>query len=412
MDFKNKKIWIAATFDTKACEAIYLRDILQRLKLPVVTVDLSTSDSATLHATITAKEVAAYHEGGLSAVFTGDRGKSIGAMGHAFTRFVGERDDIGALIGIGGSGGSAMITKAMRSLPIGLPKIMVSTMAAGDVSAYVGVSDITMMPAVTDISGLNRISRLILSNAAGAIAGAFTQSLQPLPNDDARLAIGLSMFGVTTPCIQHVRHLLDKTYDCLVFHATGVGGQVMENLLDNHLLAGLIDLTTTEVCDFLFGGVLPCTADRFGAVARTRTPYVGSCGALDMINFGSFDSVPPRYKNRQLYVHNSQVTLMRTTPEENAIVGEWIAQRLNQCPGKICMLLPEGGLSALDAPKQPFWDVEANSALFAAIENNLEQTEDRKLIRTPFHINDPAFAELAARCFLDIAVKRPNYVTN
>jgi uncharacterized protein (UPF0261 family) len=290
----------------------------------------------------------------------------------------------------------------MRALPYGFPKIMVSTMASGNVAPYVGPSDIAMMYSVTDVAGLNRISRRVLANAAGAIGGAFRQS-GSAASDDSRPAVGITMFGVTTACVQQVTPLLESRYDCLVFHATGTGGQSMEKLLDSHLLAGVLDLTTTEVCDLLFGGVLACTDDRFGAVARTRAPYVGSCGALDMVNFGGMDSIPERYRGRKFYPHNPQVTLMRTTAAENTQQGEWIASRLNRCEGPLRFLIPEGGVSALDAPGQAFWDPEADAALFSALEANVRQTADRRLVRVPCHINDPLFATTAVEHFLEIA---------
>jgi uncharacterized protein (UPF0261 family) len=290
----------------------------------------------------------------------------------------------------------------MRALPIGTPKLMVSTMASGNVAPYVGPSDIAMMYSVTDVAGLNRISRRVLANAAGAIGGAFRQAAGAA-DDDGRPAVGITMFGVTTACVQQVAPLLESRYDCLVFHATGTGGQSMEKLLDSHLLAGVLDLTTTEVCDLLFGGVLACTEDRFGAVARTGAPYVGSCGALDMVNFGAMDTVPERYRGRKFYPHNPQVTLMRTTAEENARQGEWIADRLNRCQGPVRFLIPEGGVSALDAPGQAFWDPEADAALFGALEANLQQTADRRLVRVPCHINDPRFAQAAVEHYLEIA---------
>lgn len=397
------KIWIAATFDTKAAEANYLRDVLNQMKIPVMTVDLSTANTATSAAVdITAAEVADYHLGGADAVFTGDRGQSVHAMTDAFARFVATRDDIGAILGIGGSGGTAMITPAMQALPIGVPKIMVSTMASGNVGRYIGISDICMMYSVTDLAGLNRISRRILSNAAGAIAGAFSATYQLAQVHDDRLALGMTMFGVTTPCVQQVKHELDSQYDCLVFHATGTGGQSMEKLLDDGLLDGTIDLTTTEVADFMCGGVFPCTEDRFGAIARTKKPAIVSCGALDMVNFGPTDSVPDHYKHRLLYSHNAQVTLMRTTPEENAKIGVWIAERLNRCQGPVRLLIPEGGVSALDALGQAFWDPEADTALFDALEQRVQQTKDRQLIRIPHHINSVAFSNFVLQHFLEI----------
>ncbi|MBB1595767.1 Tm-1-like ATP-binding domain-containing protein [Achromobacter sp. UMC46] len=401
MTQSNRRVFVAATYDTKGHEAEYVVDLLKREGLDVVSVDVSTSGAASA-AQVQAQEVARSHPGGPQAVFTGDRGTAIAAMALAFERYAAGNRAIGALLGLGGSGGTALITPAMRALPIGTPKLMVSTMASGNVAPYVGPSDIAMMYSVTDVAGLNRISRRVLANAAGAIGGAFRQAGVAI-EDDGRPAVGITMFGVTTACVQQVTPLLESRYDCLVFHATGTGGQSMEKLLDSHLLGGVLDLTTTEVCDFLFGGVLACTEDRFGAVARTRAPYVGSCGALDMVNFGGMETIPERYQGRKFYPHNPQVTLMRTTVEENAAQGEWIAAKLNQCDGPVRFLIPEGGVSALDAPGQAFWDPEADAALFAALDANVVQTPQRRLVRVPCHINDPLFAQTAVDHFLEIA---------
>ncbi|MFY3162006.1 Tm-1-like ATP-binding domain-containing protein [Achromobacter xylosoxidans] len=401
MTHSNRRVFVAATYDTKGHEAEYVVALLKREGLDVVSVDVSTTGAASA-AQVQAREVARSHPRGEQAVFTGDRGTAIAAMALAFERYAAANSNIGALLGLGGSGGTALITPAMRALPIGVPKLMVSTMASGNVAPYVGPSDIAMMYSVTDVAGLNRISRRVLANAAGAIGGAFRLAAS-VAGDDSRPAVGITMFGVTTACVQQVTPLLESRYDCLVFHATGTGGQSMEKLLDSHLLSGVLDLTTTEVCDFLFGGVLACTEDRFGAVARTRAPYVGSCGALDMVNFGAMDSVPERYRGRTFYPHNPQVTLMRTTAEENRRQGEWIAERLNRCDGPVRFLIPEGGVSALDAPGQAFWDPQADAALFEALQANLVQTADRRLVRVPCHINDPLFARTAVEQFLDIA---------
>ncbi|MGY6270295.1 Tm-1-like ATP-binding domain-containing protein [Achromobacter denitrificans] len=401
MTHANRRVYVAATYDTKGQEAEYVVDLLRREGLDAVSVDVSTSGAASA-ARVPAQEVAACHPEGAAAVFTGDRGTAIAAMAQAFERYAAGNPGIGALLGLGGSGGTALITPAMRALPIGTPKLMVSTMASGNVAPYVGPSDIAMMYSVTDVAGLNRISRRVLANASGMIGGAFRQAASAAA-DDGRPAVGITMFGVTTPCVQQVAPLLESAYDCLVFHATGTGGQSMEKLLDSHLLAGVLDLTTTEVCDFLFGGVLACTEDRFGAVARAGAPYVGSCGALDMVNFGAMDTVPERYRGRKFYPHNPQVTLMRTTVEENIRQGEWIAARLNRCQGPVRFLIPEGGVSALDAPGQAFWDPQADAALFGALEANLEQTADRRLVRVPCHINDPLFARTAVEHYLEIA---------
>jgi uncharacterized protein (UPF0261 family) len=405
----QKRAWVAATLDTKLDEALYVCDLLELAGLPVTLADLSTKEASTrlpqnsssIRSLASATEISAHHPKGANAVFCGDRGAAVAAMTSAFDRFVKERDDLGGLLGIGGSGGTAMITGAMRSLPIGVPKVMVSTMASGNVGPYVGACDITMMYSVTDVAGLNRISRRVLGNAAHALAGMMLHSL---PSEDhERPALGLTMFGVTTPCVQQVVHLLNSGFDCLVFHATGTGGQSMEKLVDDGLIGGVIDITTTEVCDYLFGGVLACTDDRFGAVARSKVPDVVSCGALDMVNFGAMETVPQHYRGRKLYPHNPQVTLMRTTVEENVEQGRWIASRLNRCEGEVRLLLPLGGVSALDAPGQAFWDPDADTALFETLASEFRQTERRKLVRLPYHINDPKFAETAVEEFLAIA---------
>ena len=400
----TKPVWVAATLDTKSDEANYVCTLLEAAGLPVTLADLSTSGNAIAAATrvhLSPEDIAAHHPQGRSAVFTGDRGTAIAAMSDAFERLVKSRDDIGGMLGLGGSGGTALITRAMRALPVGVPKLMVSTMASGNVAAYVGACDIMMAYSVTDMAGLNRISRRVLGNAAHAVAGMMLHSVPEASKE--RPALGLTMFGVTTACVQQISRLLAARFDCVVFHATGTGGQSMEKLLENGYLGGVLDITTTEVCDHLFGGVLACTDDRFGAVARIGAPYVGSCGALDMVNFGAPETVPERYQGRKFYQHNSQITLMRTTIEENIRQARWIAGRLNQCEGEVRFLLPIGGVSALDAPGQPFWDPAADAALFETLTAELKQTEQRKLRRIPYHINDPQFAQAAVEEFLTIA---------
>jgi len=404
----RNRAWVVATLDTKNAEAEYVCGLLEAAGLSVALADLSTSGNsprasapaAPNRLRVSPADIAAHHPQGQSAVFTGDRGSAIAAMTEAFERLVKLRDDVGGMLGLGGSGGTALIAPAMRALPIGLPKVMVSTMASGNVAGYVGACDITMMYSVTDLAGLNRISRRVLGNAAHALAGMM---LHPIPQEtQERPALGMTMFGVTTPCVQQISRLLSPRFDCLVFHATGTGGQSMEKLLQDGHIGGVLDITTTEVCDYLCGGVLACTEDRFGAVARTRAPYVGSCGALDMVNFGAPETVPERYRGRKFYPHNPQVTLMRTTVDDNIRQARWIAARLNRCEGEVRFLLPMGGVSALDAPGQPFWDPAADSALFDTLMAEFRQTDHRKLVQVPCHINDPRFAEIAVEEFLAI----------
>ncbi|MBG6079277.1 Tm-1-like ATP-binding domain-containing protein [Rubrivivax gelatinosus] len=390
---------VAGTFDTKARELVFLRDCLAAMGVATRTVDLSTQGRGA-GVDVTAEEVAACHPQGAAAVFTGDRGSAVIAMAQAFEHFVRGRDDIAGLLSAGGSGATALATPAMRALPVGVPKLMVSTVASGDVRPYVGPSDICMMYSVTDVQGLNRISQRVLANAAHAMGGMVRERAE---FTSTKPAIGLTMFGVTTPCVQAMTALLEPDYDCLVFHATGTGGQSMEKLADSHLLAGVIDATTTEVADELMGGVFSAGPERFDAIARSRVPYVGSCGALDMVNFGAIDTVPERYRQRNLYKHNANVTLMRTSVDENVAMGRFIAAKLNRMDGPVRFFLPEGGVSMLDAQGLPFWDPAADAALFDTIEQDFQATENRRLIRSPLHVNDPSFARLLVEAFKEIA---------
>ncbi len=394
--------YVCGTFDTKAAELHYLAGLLRAAGVSVRTVDLGTrrpSDDVD----VPAASVAAHHPRGADAVLGGnDRGAAVGAMAQAFARYVATLQDIGGMIAAGGSGNTALVAPGMQSLAVGVPKVLVSTVASGNVASYVGPADIAMIYSVTDVQGLNRISRRVLGNAAHALAGMMQRQI-PAAAADERPALGLTMFGVTTPCVQAVTAALEGQYDCLVFHATGTGGQSMEKLVDSGLIAGVIDVTTTEVADLLVGGTLACTEDRFGAIARTGVPYVGSVGAVDMVNFGALGTVPERFKGRNLYVHNPQITLMRTTPEENDAIGRWIGARLNACHGPVRFLLPEGGVSLIDAPDQPFHDPAADAALFAALEATVEPTVQRRLVRLPHAVNDPAFAAALVAAFREIA---------
>lgn len=391
-------VYVIGTLDTKGAEHRYVRDLIEAAGVSTVLVDVGTTNQGS-GADVSASDVAANHPGGPEAVFGDDRGVAVSAMSEALVAFIAGRDDVDGVISLGGSGGTALVTPAMQSLPVGVPKLMVSTMASGDVRPYVGPSDIAMMYSVTDVAGLNGISTRVLGNAAHAIAG-MASGPEPEPVD--RDAVGLTMFGVTTPCVTMVAEALDDEYDCLVFHATGTGGQSMENLVDSGLVAGVIDTTTTEVCDHIVGGVLSAGPGRLDAIARTGVPYVGSCGALDMVNFGARDTVPAQFDDRNLYVHNAQVTLMRTTPEECAEIGRWIADKLNRSTGPVRFLLPLGGVSMIDAPDMPFHDPEADAALFDAIRETFEETEDRRLVELDLHINDPAFAEAVVSAFHEV----------
>ncbi len=391
-------VLVAGTMDTKGEELRYMRDLIRAAGLPVRMVDLSTSGGHS-GAEIPAHQIAAFHPRGASGVFTGDRGQSVAGMTEAFARWMARQTGIAGVLSAGGSGGTAMVAPAMRALPVGVPKLIVSTVASGEVSQYVGASDIMMMPSVADVQGLNAITEEVLGNAAQALIGMVAARRAAGRGKVRKPAVGLTMFGVTTPCVQQVTKHLAGTHDCLVFHATGIGGQAMEKLVDAGKLVGVIDVSTTEVCDMMMGGVFPATEDRFGAVIRTRLPYVGSVGALDMVNFGAPETVPERYRGRLLYQHNPHVTLMRTMAEESRRMGEWIGARLNQMEGQVRFLLPEGGISALDAPAKPFHDLTARAALFSALERTVRQTPSRQIIRVPHHINAPEFAAALAGAF-------------
>jgi uncharacterized protein (UPF0261 family)/ABC-type branched-subunit amino acid transport system ATPase component len=393
---------VAGTLDTKGDEIRYLRDLLKERGVRTRLVDFSTSGKPSA-ADVPPTEIALNHRHGASGVFTGDRGRSVTGMGEAFEAWIRRQRGVAGIISAGGSGGTSVATRAMRALPLGVPKIMVSTVASGDVRSYVGPSDIMMMYSITDVQGLNAISRQVLGNAAQAMAGMVQAPRDETPSRrTARTelpAVGLTMFGVTTPCVQQITAQLKNDYDCLVFHATGVGGQSMEKLIDSGMLSGVIDVTTTEICDMMMGGVLPATEDRFGAVIRSRMPYIGSCGALDMVNFGPRNTVPGHYESRLFYQHNPQVTLMRTTPDENTRMGTWIGERLNRMEGPVRFFLPEGGVSALDVAGGAFFNPEANAALFAALERSVRQTTARQLIRVPYNVNDPKFADAIVQAF-------------
>lgn len=395
-----KRVYVVGTQDTKGEELAYLKSVIAEAGAAPVLVDVGTRPSMGA-ADVTMSEVAAAHPAGAAAVLSaGDRGTAVAAMGEAFARFIASRNDVGGVVGIGGGGGTSIVTSGMRVLPIGLPKLMVSTLASGDVGAFVGVSDIAMMYPVTDIAGLNRISRAVLRNAGNAIAGMVLKAREEAAG---KPAIGLTMFGVTTPAVTQAVEMLKGDYDCLVFHATGTGGRAMEKLVDSGLIAGVIDATTTEVADLVAGGVMSAGEDRLGAIARTGIPYVGSAGALDMVNFWAVETVPEKYRGRKLHRHNPQVTLMRTTVEENRRAGMWIADKLNRCEGPVRFLIPEGGVSAMDAPGQPFYDPAADAALFDAIAERLKQTDRRRLVRLPHHINDRAFSAALVKNFREIA---------
>jgi len=390
--------WVVGTFDTKGEELNYLAALLGRAGVQVVTVDVSTGGQPA-QADIGAREVAACHPNGAGAVFeANDRGQAVIAMSEALCALADERlkrGEIDGMLGIGGSGGTSMVAPAMRRLPLGAPKILVSTMASGDMRPFVDVVDMTTMFPVTDIAGLNRLSRAILANAAHALAGMLLHQPPPQARDE-RLAIGITMFGVTTPCVQSLQRTLHGAFDTQVFHANGAGGRALERMAASGHFELVVDITTTEVGQHLAKAVCDAGPGRLEAASVHGVPWIGSLGALDMLNWGPMDTVTAQYRGRRFHVHNANVTLMRTTAEEMVAAGRVIAERLNASRGPVWLYIPEGGLSALDAPGQPFHDPAANRALFETLAEVFRVTDAHQLVRTPYHINDPAFAALVA----------------
>ena len=393
-------VYAIATMDTKGVELDYVAKCLRDASIAVRTVDVGTQADPVGSPDIPRDVVLNDRQIGRDE----DRGTAVTAMGEALSEFLCRECSAGrvsGVIGIGGSGGTALITAAMRSLDIGLPKVMLSTVASGNTAPYVDCSDITMMYSVVDVAGLNAVSRRILSNAAHAIAGMVSHSV---PDAEPRPAVGMTMFGVTTPCVDGVRKTLESEgYDCLVFHATGAGGRAMERLTQSGFFCGVIDATTTEVADEVVGGVFPGGAERFDRLLSSKLPLVVSLGALDMVNFGSADTVPEQFQGRNLFVHNAQVTLMRTNVDENQKFASWIADKINRSVAPVVVLIPEGGLSMLDAPGQPFHDPEANAALFDGLESKIEQNPQRQCIRLPMHVNDPEFSQALVQHFKRLA---------
>lgn len=395
------KVYVIGTLDTKGAELRYAVERVRAAGAEAVLVDVGTQGSGQ-GADVPSEEIAAHHPQGASAVLgLSDRGQAVSAMAQALTVWLTARADIGAVLGLGGSGNTAIVTEAMRALPIGTPRLMVSTVASANVAPYVGPNDIAMMYSVVDVAGLNAISRRVIGNAANAAAGMALGAVPSSEND--KPGLGMTMFGVTTACVTMVHEAMEPTHEVYTFHATGTGGQSMEKLADSGLVAGLIDVTTTEVADLLVGGIFPCTDDRFGAVIRTGLPYVGSVGAVDMVNFGGRETVPSQFSGRHFHVHNAQVTLMRTTPDENRRIGEFIVSRLNRMTGPARFLLPLRGVSAIDGPGQPFHDPEADEALFAAIRRGWRPAANRQLVELDLHINDPAFAAALVENFAAVS---------
>lgn len=393
-------IAVLGTMDTKGEEHAFVAELIRKRGHKTLVIDVGVLEEPKLKPDITRDEVAAAAAADLRELAARrDRGEAVKAMSLGapiiLTQLAHEKK-IDGVISLGGGGGTAIGTAAMRALPIGFPKLMVSTLASGNTAQYIGVKDIVLFPSIVDVAGLNRISRVVLTRAAGAICGMV--EAQPPVAEDKPIIVA-SMFGNTTDCVQMARKILEEAgYEVLVFHATGSGGRTMESLIEAGMVAGVLDVTTTEWADELVGGFLGAGPTRLEAAAKTGTPAVVTPGCLDMVNFHGPESVPARFQGRRFYQHNPQVTLMRTTPEENAELGKIVAEKLNASQGPVSMLIPRKAISVISAPGQTFHDPDADAALFSAIKSNLRP--DIELIEMDVEINALEFAEKCARTLL------------
>ncbi len=392
-----KTVALIGTFDTKGEEFSFLRERIESAGLRTLMIDVSVLGSATFEADISPAEIAAAANQNLASLRAErDRGRSVAAMATGAKAILARLFEQGAIHGavsLGGSAGTAIASAAMRALPFGVPKLMVSTLASGDIKPYVGTSDICMMPSVLDIAGLNHVSRGIIGNAAAAICGMVTS--EPAIVLNQKPAIAATMFGVTTPCVTAARHALEERgFEVLVFHATGTGGQAMEQLIESGAFRAVLDMTTTELADELVGGVMSAGPHRLEAAGRKGIPQVVCPGAIDMVNFGPVETVPTQFRSRNLYIHNPSVTLMRTTPEECAEIGRITATRLNRANGPVTILIPLQGVSAIDKIGGPFYLPEALDAYRGALRSSLSSAI--RVIELDAHINDEGFAAAAA----------------
>lgn len=389
---------LIGTLDTKGREIAFVRAALARHGAEATIVDAGALGEPAIEADISRAAVFEAAGTTLAAVAQkGDRGEAVALAAVGVERIVCSLHAAGkvsGVLGLGGSAGTTIATRAMRALPFGVPKLMVSTLASGQVRPFVGPRDIMMFHSVTDISGINRISATVLGNAAAAMAGMVTAPPPPLPYSEEKPLLTATMFGVTTPCVEASRALAEqKGYEMLVFHAVGTGGEAMESLIADGLIAGVLDVTTTELADELVGGVLSAGPDRLTAASKLGVPQVISVGAVDMVNFGPANTIPEKFFGRKFYMHNPSVTLMRTTPEENERIGADIGAKAAAALGPTAVALPLRGVSAIDAPGQPFWDPDADRALFASLRRALATAPTHvQLLEFDLHLNDPAFA--------------------
>ena len=404
----SKTVLLIGTLDTKGDEYAFVRRLIAERGFSVLVIDIGVLGDPPFKPDIGASQVAAAGGASLAELRArGDRGAAVDAMQagvRAITRELFAQHKFGGVLGLGGGGGTTMITAAMRELPVGVPKLMVSTMASGNTAPYVDVKDITMMYSVVDIAGVNRISRRILANAAGAVCGMLGADAAP---GDGKRMIAASMFGVTTPCVTAARQQLEAAgFEVVVFHATGSGGRAMEGLIADGFFAGVLDATTTEWADEVVGGVLSAGPTRLSAAASAGVPQVVSVGALDMVNFGALDTVPEAFRERTLYKHNATVTLMRTTPGECRVIGERIAAQLNRATGPVVLVLPLRGVSMIDSPGQPFFDAEADRALFDSLRAGV--APHVRIREIDAHINDVEFAAALAEELLMLLPTAPH----
>ena len=391
-------VFLPGTFDTKGTEFAFLKSLLEKQGFHCICADAGVLNPPSFAPDISREEVFLAAGTTLNKVlFEKNRGKAVEAGANGLAKIAIDlfnQGKIHGVLGMGGSAGTTLGTSAMRALPFGIPKIMVSTLASGQVRPFVGVKDITMMHSVVDICGLNRISTKVLSNAAHAMAGML--NAPAINSTSEKTLLAATMFGVTTPCVELGRNILEQSgREVLVFHATGTGGLTMESFIRDGLIKGVLDITTTELADELVGGILSAGNERLTAAGIMGIPQIISVGALDMVNFGPMDTVPEKFRSRRLYAHNSNVTLMRTTPEENDLLGKEIALKANAAKGPTAIIFPLHGISALDAPGQPFWWPQANQALRESLK--LWLSPDVEYIEMDLHINDPAFGKACAQ---------------
>ncbi|KAI3960524.1 hypothetical protein MKW98_003023 [Papaver atlanticum] len=430
------QVFCIATADTKLEELLFLSDSVQyyldkfhnnintSTKVQVTIVDVSANkkgkeESYNNFPFVTREEILYSYYGTENQqlepsenILPNDRGEAIAVMSKALELFLKKNFDnqnLAGAIGLGGSGGTSLISHALKSLPLGIPKFIVSTLASGNTSHYIGTSDLILIPSVVDICGINSISKVVYSNAGAAVAGMVVGRISRFKDVTSIVAkkptIGITMNGVTTICVNSVKEKLEKQgFETLIFHATGLGGRAMEDLVASGIIQGVLDITTTEVADYLVGGIMPCDSSRFDSIIEKNVPLVLSLGGLDFVVFGPMHTVPLEFRQRKLFKHNEQISVMRTTVDENKRIAIFIANKLNKSSplSKICICLPERGISGIDSPGKPFYDPITTTTLIDELQRLVITNENRMLRRLPYHINDPEFANELVDSFLKI----------